>query len=272
MIDTLLQQASFHSGLSWSGLPEWLWPVLTAPFIGSFMGVLIMRLPLGDPVVLGRSACRHCGTRLGGWDLVPLVSFLALRGRCRHCRQPIGPLHPMIEAAAIGVAAWAALADADPIRLWTDCGLGWTLLTLGWIDCSSFLLPDVLTLPLLLVGLAVTFIEQPEALADHSLAAAIGYLSFQGLGFVYRLLRGRDGLGGGDAKLIAAAGAWCGLTLLPFIVLGSAVAGLLAALGLALAGQAVTSRTRIPFGPCIAFAFWLAWLHGLLLDPWSGRF
>jgi leader peptidase (prepilin peptidase)/N-methyltransferase len=93
----------------------------------------------------------------------------------------------------------------------------------------------------------------------------LAYLSFQGLALAYRRLRGRDGLGGGDAKLIAAAGAWCGLEALPFVVLGSAVAGLLAALVLALAGRGVTSRTQIAFGPCIAVAFWLAWLHGGLV-------
>jgi leader peptidase (prepilin peptidase)/N-methyltransferase len=243
----------------------WLWPIVAAPFIGSFMGVLIVRLPAGAPVAFARSACPHCGTRLGGWELVPLVSFMVLRGRCRHCRRQIGLLHPAVELAAVGVAVWGALVDQDPVRLWADCGLGWTLLTLAWIDCTSFLLPDVLTLPLLLTGLALTLAEQPEALTDHCLAAALGYVSFQGLGFAYRRLRGRDGLGGGDSKLIAAAGAWCGLALLPFVVLGSAVAGLFAALGLALAGRMVTSTTRIPFGPCIALAFWLAWLHGGLL-------
>ena len=91
-------------------------------------------------------------------------------------------------------------------------------------------------------------------------------MSFQGLAFAYRRLRGRDGLGGGDAKLIAAAGAWCGLAALPFVVLGSAVLGLLAALGLAVTRADMTSRTQIPFGPCIALAFWLAWLYGGLAE------
>jgi leader peptidase (prepilin peptidase) / N-methyltransferase len=244
----------------------WLWPILAAPFIGSFLGVLIVRLPAGAPVAFARSACPRCGARLGGWEMIPLVSFVVLRGRCRHCRQTIGLLHPAVELAAVGVAVWAALADPDPVRVWADCGVGWTLLTLTWIDCTSFLLPDVLTLPLLLAGLALMFAEQPEALTDHCLAATLGYLSFQGLGFAYRRLRGRDGLGGGDSKLIAAAGAWCGLALLPFVVLGSAIVGLLAALALALAGRTVTSKTQIQFGPCIAVAFWLAWLHGGLLN------
>jgi leader peptidase (prepilin peptidase)/N-methyltransferase len=241
-------------------IPAWLWPLLAAPFVGSFLGVLITRLPLGSPVVVGRSACPQCGARLGVRDLVPVVSFLVLRGRCRHCGGRIGWFHPGVELAALAVAGWACWAETDPVWIWIACGLGWTLLALAWIDWTSFLLPDVLTLPLLLAGLAVTIMVQPEALTDHCLAAALGYLSLVGIGLVYRQLRGREGLGGGDAKLIAAAGAWCGLEALPWIVVSSAVLGLLAALGLALTGRAVTSRTWIPFGTCIALAFWLAWL------------
>jgi leader peptidase (prepilin peptidase)/N-methyltransferase len=244
----------------------WLWPILAAPFVGSFLGVLIIRLPAGRPVAMARSACAHCGTRLGAMDMVPLFSFLVLRGRCRHCRAPIGRFHPAVELAAVAVAIWAVLADPDPGRVWADCGLGWTLLALAWIDWTDFLLPDVLTLPLLLAGLTLTLVWEPEALTDHGLAAALAYLSFQGLAFAYRRLRGWDGLGAGDAKLIGAAGAWCGLAALPVIVLGSALIGLLAALGLALAGRTVTSTTRIPFGPSIALAFWLVWLHGALAD------
>jgi leader peptidase (prepilin peptidase) / N-methyltransferase len=91
-------------------------------------------------------------------------------------------------------------------------------------------------------------------------AAVLGYLAFAAIGLAYRRLRGREGLGGGDARLIAAAGAWCGLEALPWIVVASATLGLLAALGLALTGRKVTSRTWIPFGTCIALVFWLAWL------------
>jgi leader peptidase (prepilin peptidase)/N-methyltransferase len=241
-------------------IPVWLWPMLAAPYVGSFLGVLITRLPMAAPVVISRSACPHCGVRLGVGDLVPIASFIALRGCCRHCGHRIGWFYPAVELAAVAIAAWACWAEADPVWIWIACGLGWTLLALGWIDWTSFLLPDALTLPLLLVGLAVTAVEEPEALADHCLAAALGYLSFAGIGLAYRRLRGRDGLGGGDAKLIAAAGAWCGLEALPSVVLGSAALGLLAALGAALAGRTLTSRTWIPFGTCIALAFWLVWL------------
>lgn len=241
----------------------WIWPILAAPFVGSFLGVLIVRLPVGAPVVFARSACPHCGTRLTARDMLPIVGFLLLRGRCRHCGRAIGWFHLAIELAAVAVALWAvaALPGAGPATVWVACGLGWALLTLAWIDGITFLLPDVLTLPLLLLGLLLTFFCEPEALTDRCLAAVVGYLAFQGLAVAYRHLRGQDGLGGGDAKLLAAAGAWCGVAALPFIVLGSALLGLLAALGLALAGRGMTSRTPIPFGPCIALAFWLAWLH-----------
>ncbi|MBV8505667.1 MAG: prepilin peptidase [Acetobacteraceae bacterium] len=241
-------------------IPAWLWPLLAAPFIGSFLGVLITRLPQGAPVVVSRSACPRCGTRLGVGELMPVASFLALRGRCRHCGHRIGWFYPAVELAALAVAAWACWAEVDPVWLWIGCGLGWTLLALGWIDLTSFLLPDMLTLPLLLAGLVVTVTLQPEALADHCLAALLGYGSFVGIGLAYRRLRGREGLGGGDAKLIAAAGAWCGLEALPWIVFGSAALGLLAALGLALTDHTVTPRTRIPFGICIALTFWMVWL------------
>jgi leader peptidase (prepilin peptidase)/N-methyltransferase len=245
----------------------WLSPIVVAPFIGSFMGVLIVRLPEEQPIVVARSICPHCETRLAPSDLIPLLSFVLLRGRCRYCHQPIGWLHPLVELAAVAVAVWAAIAGTG--NIWIDCALGWTLLTLAWIDWRCLLLPDVLTLPLLLGGLVVTLLSAPSALTDHCLAAMLAYGFFQGLAWGYRRLRGRDALGGGDAKLLAAAGAWCGLAPLPFVVLGSAIFGLLAALGLAIATRAVTSRTPIPFGPCIALAFWLAWLHpGLANGGW----
>jgi leader peptidase (prepilin peptidase)/N-methyltransferase len=246
--------------------PNSLWPLLAAPFIGSFLGVLITRLPGRVPLAMARSACPHCDRRLGPIDLVPLLSYIVLRGRCRHCGNPIGLFYPGVELAALAVAIMAVAADPDPSRVWVNCALGWTLLTLAWIDWIAFRLPDVLTLPLLVAGLALTWLRDPEALTDHSFAAAAAYLAFQGIALAYRRLRGFDGLGGGDAKLIAAAGAWCGLTALPLVVLASALIGLLAALGLALAGRTVTSTTRIPFGPCIALAFWLIWTQGTLVD------
>ena len=245
--------------------PMWLWPVLAAPFIGSFLGVLILRLPTGQPVALARSACARCDAPLGVRDLVPLLSYLALRGRCRRCGAPIGVFHPAVELAAVAVAGCAAWAETDPLRLWIACGLGWSLLALAWIDLISLLLPDVLTLPLIPAGLLVTWAWQPDDVVMHVVAAVLGYTLFELLALGYRRLRGRDGLGGGDAKLIAAAGAWCGLSDLPAIILLSALFGLTAALLGAIRAGRLDPRLQVPFGPSIAAAFWMVWLFPGLL-------
>jgi leader peptidase (prepilin peptidase)/N-methyltransferase len=238
-------------------------PVLAAPFIGSFLGVLIARLPAGLPVVVARSHCETCKRVLGPVDLVPLLSFAALRGRCRTCRAPIGTQHLAIELAALGVALWALTVDTSPVRLCIDCGLGWTLLTLAWIDWRHLRLPDVLTLPLLLAGLAVTWLEAPEDVTDHAIGAMAGYLGFRLLAWVYRAARGRDGLGQGDAKLLAAAGAWLGSMAIPHIIVIAAVCGIVVALTAAVRRGRLDGAAMIPFGPCLAFSVWIIRLYGL---------
>ncbi|HEX4174227.1 MAG TPA: prepilin peptidase, partial [Acetobacteraceae bacterium] len=119
--------------------------ILAAPIIGSFLGVLIRRLPEGRPIAFARSRCDACANVLTASELVPLASYVLQRGRCRHCGAAIQPFYPIIEGAAVLVAAWAILAEADPARQWLDCALGWTLLTLSWIDFRCMWLPDVLT-------------------------------------------------------------------------------------------------------------------------------
>jgi leader peptidase (prepilin peptidase)/N-methyltransferase len=238
----------------------WTGPLVLAPFVGSFLAVLILRLPTGRPVVLSRSICEHCGTRLGVRDLVPLASYVIQRGRCRFCAAFINPTHLAVELAAIAVLLPPALVETDAARLWLDCLLGWTLLTLSWIDWQWMRLPDVLTLPLLLAGLLVTWLRAPTELAEHAAAAIMAYLSLQGLALAYRRLRGRDGLGAGDAKLLAAAGAWLGLAALPWVVLLASSTALLAALALSLAGHRLDRTSAIPFGPFLSLALWLCWL------------
>jgi leader peptidase (prepilin peptidase)/N-methyltransferase len=244
-------------------LPDWLAPVIVSPIIGSFLGVLIRRLPAGERVARGRSHCESCGRALGPAELVPLLSFLALRGKCRQCRARIDLFHPAVELAALGVAIWAACID-DGIRLWADCSLGWALLALGWIDARHMVLPDMLTLPLILAGLGFALIVEPGSIADHAAGAAIGWLIFWAVARLYRAVRGRDGLGEGDAKLLAAAGAWVTWTGLGPVMLLAAGTGLLAALGQRLRGGRPTAATVIPFGPPLAFATWLVWLYAPL--------
>ncbi len=241
---------------------EWVWPLLAAPFVGSLLGVLIVRLPRGRPVALVRSACDHCGVVLGPRDLVPLLSHAVLRGRCRACHAPIAARHWQVELAAVAVAVCVVLAGNGSVpAMWADCGLGWALLALAWIDWDSMRLPDALTLPLIPAGLFVTLWLDPEQATDHAIAAALGYAAFAGLAWAYRRLRGRDGLGGGDAKLLAALGAWVGLEGLPVVVLGAALAGLAIGLAMAARGRAVGAATAIPFGPCLAVAGFAARLH-----------
>lgn len=233
--------------------------VLAAPFVGSFLGVLVRRLPEGRSVAWVRSQCEGCGAVLKPRDLVPLASWLMTRGRCRMCGHPLGSFYPAIELAAVAVAVVAAAFDSGA-AVWLDCLLGWWLLTLGWIDIRHWLLPDALTLPLILAGLAAAAASDPDGLVDRALGAAAGYLALRAIAMLYRALRGREGLGHGDAKLLAASGAWVGIRLLPQVILIAALAGLLAAACLRLAGFRLGLKSALPFGPFLAFATWLVWM------------
>jgi leader peptidase (prepilin peptidase)/N-methyltransferase len=238
----------------------WIWPVLAAPAIGSFLGVLVRRLPAGRPIAAARSQCESCGATLTPRDMVPLASYLFLRGKCRHCGALIAPMHAVIELAALAIAAASALAVPAGPTLWLTCALGWWLLPLAWIDANTQHLPDVLTLPLLLAGLAEAAWRAPEDLPARALAAALAYTTFWLLALAYRHLRGREGLGLGDAKLLAAAGAWLGVLLLPYVVLLGALSAL--AFALIRTRGAVTATFRLPFGPFLAGAMWLVWIWG----------
>jgi leader peptidase (prepilin peptidase)/N-methyltransferase len=242
---------------TWSAL-------LAAPFVGSFLGVLVRRLPNGLPIAWSRSRCEWCGAVLRAGDLVPLYSWLAARGRCRYCGHSLGWFYPGIELAAIAVPLTAAIVDHGG-EIWLDCLLGWWLLALAWIDIRRWLLPDPLTLPLVIAGLVVTAILDPARLTENALGAVTGYLSLRVVASLYRVLRGREGLGRGDAKLLAASGAWVGAGALPQVVLGAAVMGLFAASCLQLAGIRLHARSALPFGPFLALATWLVWLFGPFL-------
>lgn len=241
--------------------PDWLLPVLAAPFVGSFLGLLIARLPVGAAVVLGRSACLACRHPLGAVDLVPVLSWLVRRGRCRHCGAAISALYPGVELAALGLALWAA-ALLSGWLLWASCALGWTLLALAAIDWRHQLLPDPLTALLIVAGLAVAYTLGGGALAHHAIGAAAGFAALALIRMAYSALRGREGLGLGDAKLAAAAGAWVSWTGLASVVLIAALAALAVALVGALRGAELRPDSRLPFGPYLALGTWLVWLYG----------
>ncbi len=236
------------------------WAALAGPFVGSLLGVLVRRLPAGRPVAIARSACETCGHVLGAAELVPILSFLWLRGRCAKCGARIAPQHLFIELSATAVAVWAIAADVRGPLLWADCVFGWVLLALGWIDWDRFRLPDVLTLPLLLAGLAVTARLDPVTLTEHAAAAAGGYVLFRLVAGFYRLARGRAGLGEGDAKLMAAIGAWVGIGGLSSTLLAGALLGLVFGLG-RVAARRGSLATAIPFGPFLAIGAWLTRIY-----------
>ncbi len=238
-------------------------PLVLAPFIGSFLSVLVVRLPKGVKVGWSRSRCQACGHVLGVVDLIPLLSWLALRGRCRHCGQAIGPMYLFLELAALAIAIWA-FATLDGWLLWATCVLGWTLLGLAVLDHYNMILPDALTLPLLIVGLGVAVLIDPAKLPAHGIGVIVGYFAFAGIGWLYARFRGRAGLGMGDAKLLAAGGAWLSWLALPSVVFIAAALALGVALVASVAGRVAMMDKRIPFGPYLASAIWITWLYGPL--------
>jgi leader peptidase (prepilin peptidase)/N-methyltransferase len=233
---------------------------LAGLIIGSFVAALTLRWPAGRSVVGGRSHCDACGKALGVRDLVPVLSFLALRGRCRHCHAAIAPRHLWVELAAGGIGA-VSLAVHPGASGIAGAGLGWGLLALAILDVEHFWLPDRITLPLGLAGLVAGAWLSPPLL-DRAIGAVAGFACLSIIALVYKSITGRTGLGGGDPKLLAAIGAWLGWTALPFVLLLAAVLGLVLAGLDRLRGRPVTGQTRVPLGALLAVVAWPLWLVG----------
>lgn len=249
-------------------VPVWLALLISAPFIGSFLGTVILRADHLRSLVTGRSACDACKTPLAPFDLVPIVSFLATRGRCRHCGAPLGLFYPLIESVAIIPVAWSALY-LDGWLLVGSAVFGWTLIVLSWIDLRTLRLPDALTLPLLAGGLAAAYFFDRENWLGHLVGSVAAYGAFASIAFVYERVRGREGLGMGDAKLAAAIAAWISWEGAASAVLLAALIALCAILALRITGREMTAQTRIPFGPFLAAGAWIVWLYGPLVPSWA---
>lgn len=249
--------------MSWNIDPNVLAALVVAPFVGSFAATLGLRLCTGGDALFGRSACDQCGTRLGISDLVPIVSFALSRGRCRHCGGRIDRLHLAAELGAPAVPLTAMLVASGP-EFWFLCGLGWLLIAQAVADLRYLTLPDSLNLAIATLGIAALAVLAPDSLPDALIGIAAGFLSLAAVALLYERLRGRSGLGLGDAKLLGALGAWTGWLGLPSTVLIAAAAAGLAALGLRLLGRRVTATTEIPFGPFLALGAWIVVLRGPL--------
>lgn len=241
----------------------WAWPLLLGVLglvFGSFIAVIAVRWPEERSVADGRSVCDACGDTLSAYELVPLLSYAVLLGRCASCRAPIRPIHPLIEllGLAIGVASGWAAPGADGVA---GAVFGWLLLALAALDLRAFWLPDVLTGALAVAGVVSGFWLEPDMLA-RLIGGAGGWAVLMFVAAAYRVLRGRDGLGGGDPKLFGAIGLWLGWRALPQVLLGACVLGLVVVLALRLGGRKMAMHDRVPLGVMLAVAGWAVWLAG----------
>ncbi len=266
--------------------PELGYPVVAGLglLVGSFINVVILRLPrrlewewkrdarevleepeLYDPpppgIVVERSHCPHCKTALSWYENIPLFSWLALRGKCRHCKAPISPQYPLVELLT------AVLAVASVWRF----GFGWQgfgaallscyLVALSGIDLRTRLLPDQLTLPLMWLGLIGSLDNLYMPAKPALLGAIAGYVSLWLVWWLFKQVTGKEGMGRGDFKLLAALGAWVGLSgVLPIILFSSLVGAVVGSIWLAVKGR--DRATPIPFGPYLAIAGWIVFFWG----------
>lgn len=250
---------------------------------GSFLNVVIMRLPAmleaqwreearlllgvsdGEDIEIDEdevpalslwhppSSCRVCWARIRPWQNIPLLSWLALRGRAACCGTRISMQYPLVELAGAVLAVGAAWRFGYGLDVLAAMLLSWTLLCAGVIDCKTQLLPDALTLPLLWLGLLFNLDGGFVTLESAVLGAALGYLSLWLIYHTFRLVTGREGLGYGDFKLLAALGAWLGWQALPMLLLVASAAGALFGLLLLISGRLHRGQP-MPFGPFLAGA------------------
>ncbi|WP_395650911.1 prepilin peptidase [Brevundimonas sp.] len=235
---------------------------LLGTVVGSFLAAVTVRLPREEGVVFGRSRCMSCEQTLAPAHLVPVLSWLWLKGKCGWCRAAISPRYILIELAAAAIGAWAALAGGDWVFVAATAVLGWQLLLIAIIDAENFWLPDILTWPLAATGLiAVAVLGQAIPWAQI-IGAVAGFGSLWLLAWTYKRLRGRDGLGGGDPFLFGAAGAWVGWMGLPSVLLWACLAGFAVVMARLIVRRAVSGSDRLPFGSLLAIGIWLTWLYG----------
>lgn len=254
-------------------LPDIAFMALLGLAIGSFLNVLIHRLPImieqswatpetpdGPELTLAfpASHCPHCKSPIAWYDNVPLFSFILLRGRCRHCSAPISWQYPLVELLTSALFVWSLLTHGQwPVALaWA--GFAAALLTLAVIDARTTWLPDAITQPmtwggLIAAALGWSTVSLPDALAG----AVVGYLCLWTVYWVFLLVTGKEGMGHGDFKLLAALGAWFGWQQLLAIVLIASISALLVALAMMWRKQLPSNR-QIAFGPFLALAG--AWL------------
>ena len=249
--------------------PPWFWATglaVLGAIIGSFIAALVIRWPQGRSVLAGRSQCDSCDVVLGPRDLLPLLSALASRGRCRHCRAPIDPLHWRVELCALIIGAASGALVGGPASI-AVAVFGWLLLALAALDITDFWLPDRLTIALALTGIVAGLVGVAPPLADRLIGGVAGFGALWLIAAAYKGLRGRDGMGGGDPKLLGAIGLWVGWQTLPIVVVLATMTGLGVVLFWQLTGRAVRADDRLPFGALLAIAAYPVEIAVLMISP-----
>jgi leader peptidase (prepilin peptidase)/N-methyltransferase len=243
--------------------------------VGSFLNVVIHRLPImmkrewaaqcaelrGEKIpaaerynlVVPRSRCPSCNQPITALQNVPVVSWIALRGKCRACRARISARYPVVELLAGLGAAWCAARFGLGLAAFSAMVFVWAMIALTFIDFDTQFLPDAITLPLLWVGLLVNIPGTFADLRSAVLGATAGYLFLWAVYWAFKLATGKEGMGFGDFKLLAAIGAWTGWKMLPLAILSSSLAGATIGIGLIVLARR-DRRVPIPFGPYLAAA------------------
>lgn len=239
-------------------MPPWFLPLnlaLLGAVWGSFIAALCSRWPNGESIGAGRSRCDHCATNIAAYDLIPIVSFILLKGKCRACGKEIGALPLIFEVTAILVGTFPILF-LSPIQAVGAAVFGWLLLPLVFLDWRHFWLPDRLLILLAIAGpLAGLLLNPSVTWFDRGVGMAAGFVSLEAIRVGFKRWRGYEGMGAGDPKLFGALGIWVGWQALPMILLGAS------AIGLVLILVTRTTRTQspnlLPFGSYLCGAAYL---------------
>ncbi len=230
-----------------------IWFLVFGAIVGSFLNVVIYRVPLRRSIVSPGSACPGCGTSIRWYDNVPILSWLALKGRCRACGAPIAIRYPLVELGAGLLAVgtflrWGLTAAAFEVLVFS-----WVCLVLALIDYDYQILPDVITYPLILFGVGMSFAGGMTWWLDSVVGATFGALLPIAVIVIYKLIRGEEGMGWGDVKFLAGIGAVVGLAGCVWVLIVGALVGALVGLALMVMGRG-TAKTALPFGTFLALA------------------
>lgn len=243
----------------WS-LSYYFWVALLSLAVGSFLGALVARFGKDPSVVAGRSKCPHCGRTLSLRDLVPILSWIALKARCRSCNVRISSLYPFVELGSLMVGLSAAMIHNDS-HLILALLLGWALLLLAGLDWLYFTLPLPLTIGLAVAGLLTAPFTLVGSYWVASISWAIGFIFLELIRRAYLRIRARHGLGQGDSWLFAASGTWVGWQHLPWVLFFSTMLAL-AWYGLKMAVQKSPwdGAQRLPLGSWLAISTWIVYV------------